>query len=63
MSGRAPTPTGGCCSTQRPACKEGPGNGAKMEAERDEVRNEKPDVKLEGGERGGGEGKAVNGAC
>lgn len=35
MSGRAPTPTGGCCSTQRPACKEGPlegtGNGAKME--------------------------------
>lgn len=35
MSGRAPTPAGGCCSTQWPACKEGPLEGmenvAKME--------------------------------
>lgn len=43
MSGRAPTATGGC-STQRPACKEGPpqgpGNGAKMEAgEREAMEN------------------------
>lgn len=31
--------------------------------QRDEARNEKPDGKLEGWERGGGEGKAANGAC
>lgn len=42
MLGRAPTPTGGCCSTQRPACKEGPqegtGNGAKDERKRGKKR-------------------------
>lgn len=53
MSGRAPTPTGGCCSTQRPACKEGPlegmGNGAKIEAEK--RQGSKGNGKVEGGER------------
>lgn len=48
MSGRAPTPTGGCCSTQKPACKEGPlegmGNVAKIEGKGH-------NGKLEGGQR------------